>query len=112
MLEINNFYILGPGDVIEIMVSPEYPELNQINTINGNGRIIISKLNSIYVSGLTVNELIKLLSDLRLDVKSGLEIEILAEKTRHAQKLLEELIGKIDTEEVLGIIFKNFCIGK
>ena len=57
---------------------------------------------------MKVNELIKLLSDLRLDVESGLEIEILAEKTRYAQKLLEELIGKIDTEEVLGIIFKNF----
>ena len=59
-----------------------------------------------------VNELIRLLSDLRFDVESGLEIELLAEKTRHAQKLLEALIGKIDTEEVLGIIFKNFCIGK
>lgn len=61
---------------------------------------------------MKVNELIMLLSDLRDDVETGLEIELLAEKTRHAQKLLEELIGKIDTEEVLGIIFKNFCIGK
>ena len=61
---------------------------------------------------MKVNELIRLLSDLRLDVENGLEIELLAEKTRHAQKLLEELTGKIDTEEVLGIIFKNFCIGK
>ena len=30
----------------------------------------------------------------------------------YALKLVEEIIGKIDTEEVLGIIFKNFCIGK
>ena len=59
-----------------------------------------------------VNELFRLLSDLRCDVELGLEIEILAEKVRYGQKLLEELIGKIDTEEVLGIIFKNFCIGK
>ena len=59
-----------------------------------------------------VNELFKLLSDLKVDVEFGLDIELLAEKARYAQKLLEELIGKIDTEEVLGIIFKNFCIGK
>ena len=61
---------------------------------------------------MKVSELIRLLSDLRIDIEIGLEIELLAEKTRYAQKLLEELIGKIDTEEVLGIIFKNFCIGK
>ena len=61
---------------------------------------------------MKVNELTRLLSGLRTDVEIGLEIELLAEKTRLAQKLLEELIGKIDTEEVLGIIFKNFCIGK
>ena len=27
-------------------------------------------------------------------------------------KLIEQLTGRIDTEEVLGIIFKSFCIGK
>ena len=59
-----------------------------------------------------VNELLKLLLDLTLDVELGLDIELLAEKARYALKLLEELIGKIDTEEVLGIIFKSFCIGK
>ena len=57
---------------------------------------------------MKVNELIRLLSDLRLDVESGLEIELLAEKTRYAQKLLEELIGKIDTEEVWVLYLKIF----
>ncbi|MDC3108360.1 50S ribosome-binding GTPase, partial [Paracoccaceae bacterium] len=59
-----------------------------------------------------VNGLLKLLSDLTIDVEEGEDIELLAEKTRYALKLVEELVGKIDTEEVLGIIFKSFCIGK
>ena len=59
-----------------------------------------------------INELLKLLLDLTHDVKHGLEIELLAEKARYALNLVEEIIGKIDTEEVLGIIFKSFCIGK
>ncbi len=61
---------------------------------------------------IKINQLFKQLSDLIVDVEEGLDIEILAEKARHALKLVEELIGKIDTEEVLGIIFKSFCIGK
>ncbi len=31
---------------------------------------------------------------------------------RSSLKIVEELTGRIDTEEVLGIIFKSFCIGK
>ena len=40
------------------------------------------------------------------------DAEILAEKARDCLKIIEELTGRIDTEEVLGIIFKSFCIGK
>ena len=47
-----------------------------------------------------------------LNIKEGLDAELLAEKARDCLKIIEELTGRIDTEEVLGIIFKNFCIGK
>ena len=57
-------------------------------------------------------DLLVLLESLELDIKSGLDAEIIAEKARGGLKLIEELTGKIDTEEVLGIIFKSFCIGK
>ena len=53
-----------------------------------------------------------LLSDLTLNIKEGLDAELLAEKARGCLKIIEELTGSIDTEEVLGIIFKSFCIGK
>ncbi len=49
---------------------------------------------------------------LELDIKGGLDIELVAEKARDGLKLIEQLTGRIDTEEVLGIIFKSFCIGK
>ena len=59
-----------------------------------------------------INNLVTLLSDLKLNIKEGLDAEILAEKARDCLKIIEELTGRIDTEEVLGIIFKSFCIGK
>ena len=59
----DEYYILGSGDAIDIVVSPEYPELNQKKTIDGDGRLILSKLNRVYVKGLTVDELNELLND-------------------------------------------------
>jgi len=38
--------------------------------------------------------------------------EILMLYLREVQLYLEELLGDITTEEVLGEIFSNFCIGK
>ena len=59
-----------------------------------------------------INNLGILLSDLTFNIKDGLDSELLAEKARDCLKIVEELTGRIDTEEVLGIIFKSFCIGK
>ena len=59
-----------------------------------------------------INNLVILLSDLTFNIKEGLDAELLAEKARGCLKIIEELTGRIDTEEVLGIIFKSFCIGK
>ena len=80
-----------------------------------------TKLPTVYVNSGVIatyrqqsktNDLLSLLSDLTTDIKNGLDVEIIAEKARDGLKIVEELTGKIDTEEVLGIIFKSFCIGK
>ena len=80
-----------------------------------------TKLPTIYVNSGVIatyrqqsktNDLLYLLSDLTTDIKNGLDVELIAEKARDGLKIVEELTGKIDTEEVLGIIFKSFCIGK
>ena len=65
-----------------------------------------------YRQQIKTNDLLSLLTDLTTDIKSGLDVEIVAEKARDGLKIVEELTGRIDTEEVLGIIFKSFCIGK
>ena len=53
----NDFYILGPGDVINILVSRDYPGLSTTSTIDGEGTIYLPRLNKVYVEGLTITEL-------------------------------------------------------
>ena len=51
-------YILGSGDSLSIAVSPlVYPELVSDNVINGEGFITLPNIGSVYVEGLTVNEM-------------------------------------------------------
>ena len=49
---------------------------------------------------------------LKKGLEKGKDIEILAEECRRCVRFLDELEGKIDTEQVLGNIFRKFCIGK
>ena len=39
-------------------------------------------------------------------------MEIFAEELRLAGRALGELLGETDAEDLLGIIFSRFCIGK
>ena len=40
------------------------------------------------------------------------DIELAAEDLRMVTRHLGSIVGKVDVEEVLGSIFKDFCIGK
>ena len=40
------------------------------------------------------------------------KIELAAEDLRMATRHLGSIVGKVDIEEILGSIFKDFCIGK
>ena len=40
------------------------------------------------------------------------DLELAAEDLRMATRHLGSIVGKVDVEEVLGSIFKDFCIGK
>lgn len=42
----------------------------------------------------------------------GLSAEFIAEELRAALHAVGEIVGKADTEELLGVIFGRFCIGK
>ena len=56
-------YILGPGDLITVNVSEDYPELLSQERIDGEGTIYLPKLKRLYIEGLTINELNKILND-------------------------------------------------
>ena len=67
---------------------------------------------STYRQQSKISDLLDVFLGLEIDIKGGLDVELVAEKARYGLKLIEQLTGRIDTEEVLGIIFKSFCIGK
>jgi tRNA modification GTPase len=48
---------------------------------------------------------------LRRAAEAGPE-EFVAEELRLAARALERLTGRIDVEDVLDVIFRDFCIGK
>jgi tRNA modification GTPase len=48
----------------------------------------------------------------RIEVEPEAPVEILAEDLRAALFALEQLIGRVDVEDILGDIFSRFCIGK
>ena len=47
-----------------------------------------------------------------LQKKQGKDIELGAEDLRMATRHLGSIVGKVDVEEIIGSIFKDFCIGK
>jgi tRNA modification GTPase len=44
--------------------------------------------------------------------RAGPEIELVAEELRAALRALDFLLGKVDVEAILDVIFSSFCIGK
>lgn len=58
-----NDYIIGQGDKLNIVISRDYPELTRIEVVDGEGTIYLDKLNRVFVEGLTISELNKLLID-------------------------------------------------
>ena len=45
-------------------------------------------------------------------VSAGSEVELIAFDVKNAASSLGEIIGETTTEEILGAIFSNFCVGK
>ncbi len=45
-------------------------------------------------------------------MREGSEAELVALDLREAMECIGEVTGRIDSEEILGSIFSQFCIGK
>jgi tRNA modification GTPase len=59
-----------------------------------------------------LNEVLGALRDARTKAEQGAGEELMAEDLRHALMGLGRLTGRVDVEEVLDVIFREFCVGK
>ena len=73
-------YIIGSGDTLKVIVSEEYPELTSIVSVDGEGKIFLPKLKRIYVAGLSLNEVNKLLNESYKEFVNfpNLEVEVVS----------------------------------
>ncbi len=60
---------------------------------------------------LKLNECLKEIDNF-LNKDQSKDLELAAEDLRMATRHLGSIVGKVDVEEILGSIFKDFCIGK
>jgi tRNA modification GTPase len=59
----------------------------------------------------TVEALTRAVAEARTEAKTGRE-DIIAEELRLAARALGRLTGRVDVEDILDVIFRDFCIGK
>ena len=84
----NDEYIIGPGDKLMIRVS-KYPELTTITSIDGEGTVYLPKLKRVFVDGLTIEELTKLLDEAYQEIVNFSEMEISIIQYRPIKVFLE-----------------------
>ena len=87
-------YLLGPGDQINIVVSKTLSTLNTKSSIPASGYIFLSKLGKVYVSGLTSNELTRLLQKKYEEIIIDPKIEINITGYRPVRVLIR---GEVDS---------------
>ena len=115
MIPENNFYILGPGDVVNIKVSENTKDLNIPFKVNSEGIANLQRLKRIYVAGLTLDELTQILNkeyasyvqnpNVSLDVLVYRPIKVYVEG-EVANPGLHILPGSIGSDQELSIFYK------
>ena len=94
----NNQNIEKLINLIKVKLSKKYSSNNSVLITRERHRI---KLNQ------CLEEIDKFLQK-----NQNTDLELAAEDLRMATRHLGSIVGKVDVEEVLGSIFKDFCIGK
>ena len=90
---------------IDILVKKMKDKLSKKFTLN-NGALITRERHRI-----KLNQCLKEIDKFLLKDQNK-DIELAAEDLRMATRHLGSIVGKVDVEEILASIFKDFCIGK
>jgi len=90
---------------IDILIKKLKEKLN--NKFTKNSGILITRERH----RVKLNECLKEIDNF-IKKDQNKDIELAAEDLRMATRHLGSIVGKVDVEEVLGSIFKDFCIGK
>ena len=90
---------------IDILIKKLKEKLSKKFTLN-NGALITRERHRV-----KLNKCLKEIDKFLLKDQSK-DIELAAEDLRMATRHLGSIVGKVDVEEILGSIFKDFCIGK
>jgi tRNA modification GTPase len=59
-----------------------------------------------------LDEVLAALREAIVGAEQGCGEELVAEELRHALAGLGRLTGRVDVEEILDVIFREFCVGK
>ena len=105
------------GEVLLFISAKEKSGLDQVR-LNLGQVVVKENFNSdnVIITNIRHYEILLKVSESLSRVESGLDSRIpedlIAIDLRHAIHFLGEITGEITTDELLGNIFRNFCIGK
>ncbi len=92
------------GDGLEILLERIEDRLS--DTVNAATDVVPTRLRHREALGVCLESL------KRADPEAGLDVEILAEELRAAAVALGRITGRVDVEDMLDLVFRDFCIGK
>ena len=92
-------YILGSGDLLNIIILRDDPKLNVDTVIDQNGTIFLPEIERIYISGLTINELKTLLKEKYKNIIKETNIEITIKQQRNIKVYIK---GEVITPGLYG----------
>ncbi len=100
---------------IEISCKTNYGLKELINKLEqiAVGSVADSEIVSLNASQIvTLKEGLKLCNSLFNDVKAEIDPTLISVEITGLIDILDEIIGKITTEDMLDVMFRNFCVGK
>ena len=115
-IELKNILEENKSSIVQLTVKRDNNNIDKlINLIKQKLNKKFSSNNSVLITRerhrIKLNECLKEI-DKFLKKDQNKDLELAAEDLRMATRHLGSIVGKVDVEEILGSIFKDFCIGK